>query len=88
MIHGGYICGDTFQEVFDRFRTPIAMQETIKRTLRKDGYTEKGICYAAARAEDKLCSFIGDSRFASVFINEVRKRALKPGDPRWNNKKN
>ena len=35
----------------------------------------------------KLWKFRDNSRFESIFINEVNKYALKPGDPRWESKK-
>lgn len=82
-----YILGDTPKKVFDSFNVDEKTREYILRTLFSEGYTAKGICYAAAMSEEKLYRFIGDSRFESVFINEVRKNALKPGDPRWENRK-
>jgi len=79
----GYCCGDTIDEVFDEFSVTEKDQALIKRVLFKDGYTEKGICYGASMGKNKILSFLQDSRFASIFINEVRKYALKPGDPKW-----
>lgn len=82
-----YRCGKTLREVSDWFGIPDDMRERIWGELSAEGYTEKGICYAASRAEEKLYRFQKDSRFESIFKNEVRKYALKPGDPRWQTRK-
>lgn len=82
-----YECGNTFEEITDRFRISKQDSEKIFSILLKQGYTEKGICYAAGKAEQTLLKFIGDSRFNSVFINSVKKYALKSNDPRWNTKR-
>lgn len=81
-----YPLGKTFQEVFANFRIPSRIGDLIISMAKKEGYTETGVCYAAGKGEDKIRKFIGDNRFVSVFMNEVRKYALKPGDPRWNKK--
>ena len=85
---GTYNCGRTLQDVFTTFHVKPNDQDTIIRFLHREGYSYTGACYAASRAEDKLLRFIGDARFASVFINEVKKYAMKSNDPRWkeNNK--
>ena len=82
-----YHCGKTLPEVFQYFHTKQKDIDTITKILLSEGYTPTGICYAASRAEEKLLTFVGDSHFTSIFINEVRKNALKPGDPRWNKRK-
>ena len=81
-----YSCGRTLPDVFDYFRINPKDRAYIERFLISEGYTVLGICYGAARAEEKLLRFVGDSRLPNIFINEVHKNALKPGDPRWNAK--
>jgi DNA-binding Lrp family transcriptional regulator len=75
------------QEIADRLGCSI---KTVQRKLEKaeeediwklyEKYSTRGICYAASKSEEKLSRFVNDSRFMSVFINEVHKLALKPGD--------
>lgn len=80
-----YSCGKTFEEVKHWLRISEDDANKIWKTcIIKDGYTETALCFIASKYEDKLSKFIGDSRFATVFINEVHKNALKPGDPKWN----
>lgn len=78
-----YKCGRTFDDVMHRFHISEDDSKIIKKTLFNDGYREQALCYVATVSEDKLAKYIGDSRFASIFINEVRKHAYKPGDKRW-----
>ena len=85
MLH--YKCGKTFDEVKNWLRIRDEDAKLITKVLYDEGYTERALCYVATIAEDKLSKFIGDSRFTFVFINEVRKRAFKKGDERWNNKR-
>lgn len=78
-----YKLGITFAEVCQNLRINRHDKELIWRVIvEEDGYTERALCYVAAKCSDKLSSFIGDSRFASIYINEVRKIAFKPGDAR------
>jgi hypothetical protein len=58
------------------------MQGLVKR-LEQEGHTEKSICFAVWKCQDKLSIFKGDSRFKGVFINEVNKWSWKKDDPRW-----
>ena len=81
-----YKCGTTLLDLFNHFNVKPKDRDFITRELFKEGYTVKGICYAATRAEEKLLYFSNDPRFVSIFINEVRKYALKPNDPRWGDK--
>lgn len=83
-----YNCGRTLEQVFLNFHVNEKDQKEISNFLLNDGYTVQGICYAASRAEEKLNAFIGDSRFATIFINEVKKYAYKKNDPRWELRKN
>lgn len=78
-----YVLGDTPKKVFDNLGVDEKTGAGILKVLMSEGYTAKGICYAAAKSEEKLYRFIGDTRLRNVFINEVRKNALKPDDPRW-----
>ena len=75
----------TLREVFDYYHVKPKDQLTIARILSEEGYTARGICYVAALSEEKLLRFVNDSRFVSVFINEVHKLAFKPGGPRKEN---
>jgi hypothetical protein len=73
-----------YEQVFASLLIPFTEKE--KRELKKieqQGWTERGICYAAARSFDKLMKYRKDDRFWSIFINEVKKWSLKKGDPRW-----
>ena len=79
MVRKGYPCGDTFEEVFSRFSVPKDIELKIRKTLVGEGYSERGICYGAGHSESKLCKYIGDSRFGTIFINEVRKNAFRTG---------
>jgi len=51
--------------------------------IEKEGYSEKGICFAIYKTQDKLTKFKRDSRFWSILLNEVRKHCFKKDDPRW-----
>lgn len=41
--------------------------------LEHEGYKEKNICFAIWKSQDKLLQFRNDSRFWSIFINEIIK---------------
>jgi len=85
--HFSYKCGRTFDEVRRWLNIKDEDAEIITKTLYGEGYSERAICYTAALSEEKLLNYVGDSRFASILINEVRKRAYKNGDERWGNYK-
>jgi hypothetical protein len=74
-------------DLFNYFHIAPKDRERVERILTSEGYTTLGICYGAARSEEKLLHFAGDSRLPNIFINEVRKNALRAGDPRWENRK-
>ena len=79
-----YRCGNTLDEVWAEFhQDPVAAQRKIVEPLLKEGYSPLAICYAASLAREKLLGFVGDSRFAGIMINEVRKHAYKKNDQRW-----
>ncbi len=82
-----YLCGKTLNEVFNYFHIKPKDRDMIERVLTYEGYTALGICYGANRSEEKLLRFANDSRLPNIFINEVRKNALKSGDPRWETRK-
>lgn len=82
-----YSCGRTLTEVFNYFHIKLKDRDMIEQVLTSQGYTHLGICYGAARSEEKLLRFADDSRLPNIFINEVRKNALKAGDPRWKTRK-
>lgn len=82
-----YKLGTTIQDVLKNFNVPQERRNYLEDLLLRMGYTNKGVAYAAVRAEEKLWKFRYDPRFETVFINEVKKYALKSGDPRWGNKK-
>lgn len=81
--------GSNYKELFSLLRIEYSgdIYEKHIKPLGEDGYTERGICFAASKQEDKLRKFVGDSRFWSIFANEVRKIAFKKNDPRWNKRK-
>lgn len=79
-------CGTTLHDIFNYFNVKPKDRDLIAKTLISDGYTTRGICYGATRSEQKLSQMRGHPSYATIFINEVRKNALKPGDSRWNNK--
>lgn len=78
-----YPCGRTLPDLFDYFHIQSRDRDYIEHILTAEGYTVLGICYGAAKSEEKLLRFAGDIRLPNVFINEVRKNSLKPGDSRW-----
>lgn len=80
-------CGNTFGELVNTFHLDQDRSDKIFAMLLNEGYSESGICYGVSRAENKILRFIGDSRIYSIIVNEVRKYALKSGDPRWDQKK-
>lgn len=82
-----YNCGKTLDEVFNYLHVKSKDREYIERILTTEGYTPLGICYGASRSEEKLLRFAGDARLPNIFINEVRKNALKAGDPHWETRK-
>lgn len=81
-----YLCGKTLPEVFDYFHIDPKDRDYIEQVLTSEGYTTLGICWAASRSENKLLRFAGDPRLPNIFINEVHKNTLLPGDPRWETK--
>lgn len=79
-----YAFGTDVNQVFDYLRIKKEKREWIIKQLQSEGYTKQSICYAAARAEEKLYRFISDDRMPTILMNEVRKYAFKRDDPRWN----
>ncbi|MEN6312790.1 MAG: hypothetical protein ABFD25_00925 [Clostridiaceae bacterium] len=74
----------TYTEAFDELNVRITDKITdFLKGLEREGYTEKAICYAIAKSENKIMQFRGDTRFLSVIANEVRKNVWTKQDPRW-----
>jgi hypothetical protein len=64
----------------------IKINDTIRgfiACLEKDGHTEKSICFAIWKTQDKLLKFKYDKRFINILENEINKWSWKRGDPRW-----
>jgi len=79
-----YFYGSTYKEAFERIGVIYNeyYYNKIIKPLEREGYNERGICYAICKSEDKLSAFSGD-RLYSVIKNEVRKIAFKRKDTRW-----
>lgn len=70
---------NSWGEVCDRLRISPRDKNLIwKVCIEQEGYTERVLRYIATRCDEKLKRFIGDNRFASIYINEVRKHGFKP----------
>ena len=78
-----YSYGKTLSELFNYFHIKSRDRDYIERVLTSEGYTTLGICYGAAKSEEKLLRFVGDSRLPNIFINEVHKNSKKQGDLCW-----
>lgn len=73
-----------YAEAFDMINVKLTDKVmTFLKTLEAEGYTEKSICYAIGKSENKIMQFRGDTRFLSVIANEVRKNTWTKQDPRW-----
>lgn len=81
-----YRFGKTLEGVFTNFHVSPQNQESIIKFLKSENYSNIAACYVASRSEEKLSRFIDDERFVGVFINEVRKYAIKSNDTRWKEK--
>ena len=75
MIRRGYPCGDTLSDLSREFHITEERMNKIKKILTTEGYSVHGICYGAGKSRHKLFKFVGDSRFDSILINEVRKHS-------------
>jgi hypothetical protein len=53
------------------------------KNLELEGHTEKSICYAIFKTQEKLAVYKDDSRFLSILKNEILKYSWPKGDPRW-----
>ena len=83
-----YSLGTTIQDVLQYFDLPLERRNKLESLLLDIGYTNRGVAYAVTRSEEKLWKFRYDSRFDNILINEVVKYALKPDDPKWEQRKN
>lgn len=74
----------TYEEAFEYIGIPCT--EKVKERMKKyeeEGHTEKSICFTIWKKAEKLMDFRMDSRFWSVFDNELRKYSWTKDDPRW-----
>lgn len=80
-----YKYGNKYEEAFETIGIKYSqtVYDSIIKPIEKDGYNERGICYAISKSKDKLTAFVGDRRFNSVLHNEVKKNSYKINDPRW-----
>jgi hypothetical protein len=76
----------TYDQAFNmlNIRPNDRMKNIIKR-LSSEGRSEKSICFALWKSQDKIMQFRGDSRFYSVLENEIRKWSWGKNDLRWDN---
>lgn len=73
-----------YEQAFDLICVPYNSKAiAMMAKLEKDGHTEKSICYAVWREEEKLYRYRHDDRFWGVFINSVKKWSWPKDDPRW-----
>ena len=77
-----YKYGRTWKDVCQSMQIPTRDADVIIRTCREEGYSEKALCFVADKREAKLLQYLGDDRFPSIYINEVRKHAFKKNDER------
>lgn len=76
---------ETYKDAFEVV-LGIKYSEKLQRflkSLEKDGHTEKSICYAIWKTQEKLLAFKNDPRFFSILNNEINKWSWRKGDPRW-----
>lgn len=76
---------ETYRQAFEgilgmRFEGKV---KALVARMEQEGHTEKSICFTIWKKQDKLTAFKHDSRFLSIFENEVNKWSWKRGDPRW-----
>jgi hypothetical protein len=76
----------TYEQAFDGL-LGIAVNDVLRKDylskLEAQGHTEKSICYAIFRAQDKLNAYRRQSNFYSILTNEINKWSWKKDDPRW-----
>lgn len=82
-----YKYGKKFSEVCKHFEIPDKTRNLIYNTALNEGYSELALCYIAVISEEKLLKFLGDNRFAGIYLNELRKYAYKNNDPRWDERR-
>jgi hypothetical protein len=74
----------TYSQAFGLIHVSMTGKAMILvKDMERQGHSEKSICFAIWKSKDKLCDFRNDSRFESIFINEIRKWSWPNGDPRW-----
>lgn len=73
-----------YEEAFDMLN--IKLNDRIKGLIARlsgEGRSEKSICFALWKSQEKIMQFRGDSRFYGVMENEIRKWSWGKDDPRW-----
>ncbi len=74
----------TYAEAFEMLNIrPNDKIKGIVSRLEHEGRSEKSICYALWKSQEKIRKFRGDPRFYSVFENEIKKWSWSRDDPRW-----
>ena len=80
-----YEYGHTLMQAFNLLH--IKYNNGIKnksiKPLILEGYSESGICYVIRKQQEYLCQFVGEHRFWSILLNEVRKNVRKATDTYW-----
>lgn len=63
--------------------TPNQRIKDLVKKLQQEGRSEKSMCFAIWKSQDKLRDFRNDTRFYSILENEIKKWAWSRDDPRW-----
>lgn len=75
---------EKYEEAFNLIGVPLDDNAKKRlKTLEKEGHTEKSVCFAIWKSQEKLSAFRYDDRFWNIFINEVNKWSWGKDDPRW-----
>jgi len=74
----------TYEQAFDLISVPYDSKAiAMLARLEKLGHSEKSICYAIWRENEKLYKYRKDERFWGIFYNSVKQWSWPYGDPRW-----
>lgn len=68
-------------QLIDMEFTPKA--KSVIAMLERQGHSEKSICFAIWKEQNKLLKLQRDERFWGAFVNCVRHWSWPKGDPRW-----
>ena len=67
-----------YEEAFDLINVTITDKtKEYLRSMQKEGYSERSICYCIWKSHDKIMKFRDDARFYSILSNEIRKYGFK-----------